>query len=108
MVVKRDHTHAGSWYSSNGSTLSAQLDEWLDEVPDNVPDTGGLPKEGARTIIAPYALLVSCWKATLTICVAMLDTPIPDLQLHGHTKALIYPGRRTPHEQSLVHSTNIG
>lgn len=62
MVVKRDHTHAGSWYSSNGSTLSAQLDGWLDQVPDTVADIGELPKEGARMIIAPYVLLEACWR----------------------------------------------
>ncbi|MCJ1243820.1 hypothetical protein MMC30_001017, partial [Trapelia coarctata] len=53
MVVKRDHSHAGSWYSKNGSTLSTQLGEWLDQVPNHVPDVGELPIDGARVIIAP-------------------------------------------------------
>ena len=96
MVLKRDHTHAGSWYLNNGPTLSAQLGEWLDQVPDNVPDVGELPPAGARTIIAPYVLLGNAESTALTLCTAMPVILIRDRQLHGHTGALMYPGRMSP------------
>jgi len=56
----REASHAGSWYSDNGTQLSQQLDSWLDAVP-----TGTIPSIlpnsqpvqmapiGARLIIAP-------------------------------------------------------
>ncbi|KAF2501539.1 UPF0103-domain-containing protein [Lophium mytilinum] len=60
----RRATHAGSWYSSSKSELSAELDGWLDAVPSSAKgigtesskqDAASLPSEGARAIIAPHA-----------------------------------------------------
>jgi predicted class III extradiol MEMO1 family dioxygenase len=51
-MVKREATHAGSWYSGNGSTLSRELDGWLNAV--TTTETGHeLPQRHARAIIAP-------------------------------------------------------
>ncbi|APA07326.1 hypothetical protein sscle_02g020960 [Sclerotinia sclerotiorum 1980 UF-70] len=50
----REASHAGSWYTSNPSTLSTQLDEWLSQVPSSIDDTK-IPIPGARVIIAPHA-----------------------------------------------------
>lgn len=55
MSAARDASHAGSWYSNNGSTLSRQLDDWLRQVPNELPGIGPLPIPGARVIIAPHA-----------------------------------------------------
>ena len=49
----REATHAGSWYSSDPSTLKKELDGWLDDVPNDVPGVGTLPIPEARVIIAP-------------------------------------------------------
>ncbi|OCK89895.1 UPF0103-domain-containing protein [Cenococcum geophilum 1.58] len=63
-MSSRDASHAGSWYSSRKSELSAQLDQWLDQVPDTTKCIGTesskqapaqLPSSGARAIIAPHA-----------------------------------------------------
>ncbi|PQE08980.1 putative tag-253 protein [Rutstroemia sp. NJR-2017a WRK4] len=50
----REASHAGSWYTSRSSTLSAELDDWLDQVPPAI-DGKELPVPGARIIIAPHA-----------------------------------------------------
>ena len=50
----REASHAGSWYSDDGETLTRQLDNWLDKVPDEIEGIGKLPIPGARVIIAPY------------------------------------------------------
>ncbi|PGH28086.1 AmmeMemoRadiSam system protein B [Polytolypa hystricis UAMH7299] len=54
-MPSREATHAGSWYSDDGPTLSHQLDRWLDQVPDEIEGVGKLPVSGARIIIAPHA-----------------------------------------------------
>ncbi|MCJ1237650.1 hypothetical protein MMC14_005637 [Varicellaria rhodocarpa] len=51
----REASHAGSWYSDDGPTLSRQLDSWLGKVPDHITDVGPIPQSGARVIIAPHA-----------------------------------------------------
>lgn len=60
----RDASHAGSWYTSNKSQLSKQLDGWLDAVPSSTLPIGteslkagdvSIPTPKARAIIAPYA-----------------------------------------------------
>jgi MEMO1 family protein len=51
----REASHAGSWYSASGSTLKAQLDEWLSQVPDELPGIGKIPVPGARVVISPHA-----------------------------------------------------
>lgn len=56
-MPSRHASHAGSWYSDSGRTLTRQLDGWLGQVPDTVDNVGSLPVPGARVIIAPY---VSC------------------------------------------------
>ena len=53
-MVKREATHAGSWYLNDGQKLSEQLDGWLDEVSNDIPDVGELPQPFARAIIAPW------------------------------------------------------
>ncbi|KAI9842667.1 MAG: hypothetical protein M1838_003018 [Thelocarpon superellum] len=54
-MTAREASHAGSWYSASGSTLSAELDGWLQQVPGSVDGLGRLPVSGARVIIAPHA-----------------------------------------------------
>ncbi|KAL2216628.1 MEMO1 family [Thermoascus aurantiacus ATCC 26904] len=54
-MSSREPTHAGSWYSGNGQTLTRQLDQWLAQVPDEIEGLGKLPLPGARVIIAPHA-----------------------------------------------------
>lgn len=51
----REATHAGSWYTDNGSQLAAQLDQWLSSVPEDALPDGKLPLPGARVIISPHA-----------------------------------------------------
>ncbi|KAH8594686.1 MEMO1 family [Bisporella sp. PMI_857] len=53
-MTTREASHAGSWYSSRSSTLSAELDGWLAQVPKSI-DGRELPVPGARVIIAPHA-----------------------------------------------------
>ncbi|KAI9743661.1 MAG: hypothetical protein M1818_002977 [Claussenomyces sp. TS43310] len=50
----RAASHAGSWYTSRPSALSAELDGWLAQVPDII-EGKSVPIEGARVIIAPHA-----------------------------------------------------
>ena len=52
-MVKREASHAGSWYSDNGSTLSGQLDGWLSQVDPSVKAIGVVQNSGAQIIIAP-------------------------------------------------------
>ena len=52
-MVKREASHAGSWYSRDGSKLSKELDEWLAQVPSTIESIGSIPAPGARVIIAP-------------------------------------------------------
>lgn len=58
----REASHAGSWYTDDGSTLSHQLDDWLAQVPSSTLPIGSassregtvaLPTPNARAIIAP-------------------------------------------------------
>ncbi|QIW97505.1 hypothetical protein AMS68_003023 [Peltaster fructicola] len=60
----REATHAGSWYTADGSELSKQLDGWLAAVQTPVELIGPLskgqsvdtlPVAGARVIIGPHA-----------------------------------------------------
>lgn len=60
----RAASHAGSWYSSNKTQLSKQLDDWLDAVPSSTKGIGAQSSQGAplqipcpraRAIIAPHA-----------------------------------------------------
>ncbi|ESZ97239.1 hypothetical protein SBOR_2362 [Sclerotinia borealis F-4128] len=55
MGSTREASHAGSWYTSNPSTLSHELDDWLSQVPSSIHDSSKLPIPGARVIIAPHA-----------------------------------------------------
>lgn len=55
-MAVREASHAGSWYSSSGPQLSAQLDTWLSAVAeDSLPGSDHLPLPGARVVIAPHA-----------------------------------------------------
>ncbi|KAL8760056.1 MAG: hypothetical protein Q9184_003438 [Pyrenodesmia sp. 2 TL-2023] len=54
-MTTREASHAGSWYTDDGPTLSRQLQSWLDAVPSSIPGVGSIPKPGARVIIAPHA-----------------------------------------------------
>ena len=51
----RKAEHAGSWYSSSKSQLTARLDEWLEQVPSDMPGIGNVPIAGARVVISPHA-----------------------------------------------------
>ncbi|KAL9597033.1 MAG: hypothetical protein Q9219_005408 [cf. Caloplaca sp. 3 TL-2023] len=51
----REATHAGSWYTEDGPTLSRQLQGWLNLVPSSIDGVGKIPQPGARIIIAPHA-----------------------------------------------------
>ena len=52
-MVRREASHAGSWYTDNAPVLSQQLDGYTAEVPDSIDGVGTVPKPGARVIIAP-------------------------------------------------------
>lgn len=52
-MSKREASHAGSWYSDHGPTLSNQLEGWLSKVDQTVSGVGHLPQPGARVIVAP-------------------------------------------------------
>ncbi|KAI4126433.1 MAG: hypothetical protein LQ347_004973 [Umbilicaria vellea] len=54
-MVKREASHAGSWYSDDGPTLSRQLDGWLSQVDPTVKAAGVVQNSGAQIIIAPHA-----------------------------------------------------
>ena len=54
-MAVREADHAGSWYSSNGQQLTAQLDQWLDQVPNDALPDASLPLPGARVVISPHA-----------------------------------------------------
>ena len=49
----RQASHAGSWYTNDGSALKKQLDGWLNQVDPNINGIGDIPTQGARVIIAP-------------------------------------------------------
>lgn len=53
-MVKREASHAGSWYSDDKQKLSQQLDGWLSKVPESIDGIGQIPSAGARVIIAPW------------------------------------------------------
>jgi len=50
----RKASHAGSWYTDNGPSLSEELAGWLSQVDQNIDGVGRIPQPGARVIIAPY------------------------------------------------------
>jgi AmmeMemoRadiSam system protein B len=63
-MVTRRATHAGSWYTDSGPTLSQQLDGWLADVPSSITPIGtassqagdvSVPTQNARAIIGPHA-----------------------------------------------------
>lgn len=49
----REASHAGSWYTDNGPTLTSQLQGWLDDAEKDMAQLGEVPRPGARVIIAP-------------------------------------------------------
>ena len=52
-MTVRDASHAGSWYTDHGPTLSRQLDGWLSQVDASIHELGSIPQPDARIIIAP-------------------------------------------------------
>lgn len=53
-MTVRKASHAGSWYTGDGPSLSKELDDWLGQVAQNINGVGQIPQSGARVIIAPY------------------------------------------------------
>jgi predicted class III extradiol MEMO1 family dioxygenase len=53
MSSVRRATHAGSWYSGNKETLSAQMDKFLAAVPASTEHYSQLPVPGARFLVGP-------------------------------------------------------
>ncbi|KAL1924201.1 uncharacterized protein VTP21DRAFT_7236 [Calcarisporiella thermophila] len=53
--MKREASHAGSWYTASGSKLNRELENWISHVPDETEDGVDIPVKGARAIIAPHA-----------------------------------------------------
>ena len=49
----REASHAGSWYTDHGPTLTSQLQGWLDDAQRDMADQGKVSRPGARVIIAP-------------------------------------------------------
>ena len=49
----REASHAGSWYTDHGPTLTSQLEGWLEDAERGMTHLGQIPKPGARIIIAP-------------------------------------------------------
>lgn len=56
-MSERKASHAGSWYSADGATLTKQLERWLGNVDNSVEGVGNIPQPGARVIIAPYVVV---------------------------------------------------
>ncbi|CAO1596255.1 hypothetical protein XANCAGTX0491_000107 [Xanthoria calcicola] len=54
-MTTREASHAGSWYTDDGPTLSKQLQSWLDAVPSSINGISPIPQPGARIIMAPHA-----------------------------------------------------
>lgn len=54
-VSVREASHAGSWYTDHGPTLTSQLQGWLDDAEKDMAQLGKVPRPGARIIIAPHA-----------------------------------------------------
>jgi MEMO1 family protein len=54
-MATRGAYHSGSWYSSSGLTLTAQLDGWLANVPHELPGIGQTPVPASRVVLAPHA-----------------------------------------------------
>lgn len=50
----REASHAGSWYTDHGPTLTGQLQGWLEDAARDMDHLGEFPRPGARIIIAPY------------------------------------------------------
>lgn len=79
VMSSREASHAGSWYSDDGPTLSRQLDRYLDQVPNEIEGLGQLPVPGARIIIGPYATILtssrSSYPAANQTSLAMRGTP---------------------------------
>ncbi|KAG5729221.1 hypothetical protein E4T56_gene14292 [Termitomyces sp. T112] len=48
----RRASHAGDWYSANGSELDSQLTAWLACV---TPSDDAYPIKGCKAVIAPHA-----------------------------------------------------
>ncbi|KAK5201017.1 hypothetical protein LTR16_004127, partial [Cryomyces antarcticus] len=102
----RQATHAGSWYSSNRSELSSQLDAWLSQAQPGAKHTGPLssstapaqqlPVPGARVIIAPKRVFLlgpshhfHLTKCALSQCDAY-KTPFGDLAVDTATIAELH------------------
>mmetsp|Transcript_3458 Transcript_3458/g.10479 ORF Transcript_3458/g.10479 Transcript_3458/m.10479 type:complete len:306 (+) Transcript_3458:125-1042(+) len=51
----RAASHAGSWYSNDGTRLRMRLSEWVDKVHEGSDEYDGRPVENLRAIIAPHA-----------------------------------------------------
>lgn len=49
----REASHAGSWYTDHGPTLTSQLQGWLDDAQREMSELGEVARQGARVIIAP-------------------------------------------------------
>ena len=49
----REASHAGSWYTDHGPTLTSQLQGWLDDAQRDMAEQGTVLRPGARVIIAP-------------------------------------------------------
>lgn len=103
-MTHRPASHAGSWYSDDGPTLSKQLDQWLDQVPSTIDIIGGIPQPGARIIIAPYELPTSSpllpfytVRAPLTsVTTDTQATPTPARPQHGPTNPSTSRARKLP------------
>ncbi|TFK41113.1 MEMO1 family [Crucibulum laeve] len=50
--IVRNASHAGSWYSDDGSELNNELSAWLDSVN---PSGDAYPIKGCKAVIAPHA-----------------------------------------------------
>lgn len=55
-MTTRPASHAGSWYSSNPTVLSAEIDKWLSQTQTSTNAASkSSPVSNARIIIAPHA-----------------------------------------------------
>ena len=66
-MTYRKASHAGSWYTAHGPSLSKQLEAWLNQVDHDIARVGPVPRPGARVIIAPYEgrwTIRGCFKLT--------------------------------------------
>ncbi|RQM08843.1 hypothetical protein DH86_00002968 [Scytalidium sp. 3C] len=90
-MTTRVASHAGSWYTSNSTALSGELDGYLNDVPADL-EGNKLPIPGARVIIAPHAGYSYSGPAAAWAYKALDLSKAKRIFLLGPSHALYLPG----------------